>query len=130
MPPNEQKERRVDAGAILELAAEVRALAVAVEHDRQDRQRERTEDRATLKEWREGQERRLEKLESLQQEFSTRVTVLEAAVPEDLSSKVAAADALRRSLRFWLRAVGSAAVALLVSGIAGLWLAVKKGVTP
>ena len=128
--PDTTKERRVDAGAILELAAEVRALATALEHDRQDRQRERAEDRAALKEWREGQERRLEKLEAALPDLSTRVTVLESAVPDDLANQVAASTALRRSMRFWLRAVGTAAVGLLVSGIAGLWLALKKGVTP
>lgn len=123
MPPEDEKERRVDAGAILELAAEVRGLAAALEHDRQDRQRERVEDRQALKEWREGQERRLEKLEELAATLGTRVTVLEGRIPDDLDNRVSASDALRRSVRFWLRTVGAGAVTLILGA---LWALLRK----
>lgn len=106
------KERRVDAGAILELAAEVRALAMAVEHDRQDRRRERDEDRAILKEWREGQERRLGKLEDL---------LLQP--PDGLAHQVQANTAARYRMRFWLQAMGSA---LAVMAVGAVWKLIVK----
>lgn len=96
----------MDAGAILELAAEVRALAMAVEHDRQDRRRERDEDRAILKEWREGQERRVGKLEDL---------LLQP--PDGLTHQVAANTAARRRARTWAAAVAVPLGALVAKAL-------------
>ena len=131
MPPETTKERRVDAGAILELAAEVRALAMAVEHDRQDRRRERDEDRAILKEWREGQERRLSRLEdSLLQPpdgLVHRLSALESAMPDDLSNRIAAADAHRHAMRFWVRTIGGSIVSIMVTAAVGLWVYLVRG---